>query len=1619
MVLKSLAESCLRWSPCWMVLAGLGFLQPSLIADIVITEIHYDPVDSTRTPRPDLEFVELYNDSPDPYDLYLCRFTRGFAYEFTERIILEGRSYVVVCRNVNALKTEYGISNAVGNFDGALNNSGETVEFSNPQGIPMSSVSYNDRNRWPAGAKGTGHSLSIEDPYSDPSDPDSWDLSVQLGGTPGMANFGGDASYRDTVLIDSDEVWRYFKGTREPSSPTSAWRQIGFNDSTWLTGATGIGYGDGDDATVLSDMEDNYLTVFCRKTFTVSDPDEVDNLILSVVYDDGFYAYLNGGEVASRNVSGRDFNDGADSAGDPELADIDISSYKNLLTAGTNVLAVQVHNANLGSSDLSFIPRLISRELVLPEQSQTVPVEINEAYLLNGDGAERFVELYNKSDTTIDLEGYYLTDDFLNLTNFEIPAPTTMPPRGFLSFTESELGFDLAIDAATRDRIGIALTNPAGTRVVDAVIFRPLVDSRSEARVPDGYRNFAPAADPTPGAANQVTVNEDVILNEIMYHPITEQSLDEFLELYNRGATSADLGNWRIEGVGLVFPEGTTLGPGEYLVVSEDPERLGRVYGLDPQVLSEVGWNGALRDSGERLNLRDANDNVVDTVRFHDGGEWSLWADGGGSSLERIDPNGFTDSAETWDASDDSDKAVAQTIGYGNVPYGGGESDLGMMLAEEGIVIIDDISLTRTGTATNLVSNGTFDSSTSPWRIEGTHIRSGRTTDPLERINGSGSLKLICWGGGGDYKVNRVETDTGQQSSGTYSVSYKARWVVGSPRVITVGDYNVGQPHNAGIAGSLLVNPPRRLGTPGAINSVTLRQLDRTGSTNVGPAFSRVRHSPGVPEGNETVTVSARVRDPDGVNEVTLYYALESPGSFTSRTMSGPDAEGVFTATIPGQSLGVKVLFYVVATDDLGAASRFPKDILLTTHPPVLDPETASENVERYCLYRHDTRVVSTRHHSYRFVLDEQDENYLRTRKVLSNEMVEGTFVFGSDKVYYNAGIRFAGSPWLRPGGGSWGKSYTLRMPKDDWLHDRKRNFNLDQHGTDGRERISHYLLRWSAGYSVLPYYDFQSLVRFQLNDVRDSVYDALDKPNSQYIDYWFPDEDGGQNFEMDDRFSFNDSGSKTGNAEGKVLYPPYGSTSGGANKENYRWYFNPRSNENVDDFSGVMNLCMVLDPRMTSNSNFDRLVWQFMDVEEVLRVWAVRLHTDDWDTWGARRGKNCYFYRSTTTGLWCLVPWDLELTYGDVNAFALPSSPTSTISNHYTEVQRMLNRPQIKRLYYGILAEQVDPTYGFFHSGFLTPFMDRLSAAGVGNTGIGRPGGFVDQRASRIRSWVRNAVYPQKRLQITTNGGTSFEALEPFVDLAGSAPADAFFFLAIRNGEPIEPQPAFELSDTDMFGWSVSDIPLAGGDNTLTILGLGSRGNIVDQDSIVVSSPEEWEPPAIEALQPSSGATLDGVTIEGTDFHRGLQVIFGGSVNATEIIYDEDLDPTRILAVVPDGLGLGASSVQVRNLDGQTSGAVPFTVLPPLERFIRGDADLSGLLELSDALKILFHLFHGVDVSCVDALDVNDTGTVEVTDALRVLNYLFQAGPPPAAPYPLPGSDPTRGDALDCEDGG
>lgn len=204
------------------------------------------------------------------------------------------------------------------------------------------------------------------------------------------------------TIIDKGDVWKYIVPTYEPSLQ---WKYLGFDDNSWQQGPSGFGYADNDDATILPAC----MSVFIRKTFTISDVSIVSSALLHMDYDDGFVAYLNGVEIARASISG---NPPAYDAGaygheanwfqNKPIESFTISNIAELLQAGENVLCIQVHNSEIGSSDLSAIPIFsvgysepkvgnagISSFIQLPQTYNSAPFKVNAKsetiYLFQGN----------------------------------------------------------------------------------------------------------------------------------------------------------------------------------------------------------------------------------------------------------------------------------------------------------------------------------------------------------------------------------------------------------------------------------------------------------------------------------------------------------------------------------------------------------------------------------------------------------------------------------------------------------------------------------------------------------------------------------------------------------------------------------------------------------------------------------------------------------------------------------------------------------------------------------------------------------------------------------------------------------------------------------------------------------------------------------------------------------------------------------------------------------------------------------------------------------------------------------------------------------------------------------
>ena len=171
------------------------------------------------------------------------------------------------------------------------------------------------------------------------------------------------------TLIPPGSTWRYWDQGPLSGQP---WQTMDFDDSAWPAGPAQLGYGDGDEATVIGfgpDAGAKFIPSYFRRTFTVADPDAFPELQLDVLRDDGAVVYLNGIEVFRTNMPGSTISAttlAQSASGDDETTRFHRQIIPgSLLRPGTNVIAVAVHQDSAGSSDLSFDLRLTTAPAAL------------------------------------------------------------------------------------------------------------------------------------------------------------------------------------------------------------------------------------------------------------------------------------------------------------------------------------------------------------------------------------------------------------------------------------------------------------------------------------------------------------------------------------------------------------------------------------------------------------------------------------------------------------------------------------------------------------------------------------------------------------------------------------------------------------------------------------------------------------------------------------------------------------------------------------------------------------------------------------------------------------------------------------------------------------------------------------------------------------------------------------------------------------------------------------------------------------------------------------------------------------------------------------------------------
>ena len=1038
-------------------------------------------------------------------------------------------------------------------------------------------------------------------------------------------------------------------------------------------------------------------------------------------------------------------------------------------------------------------------------------VVINEV-LANSTNATvpAFLELYNHSSQTIDLSGCILTDN--TATNqFVIPSGTTIVPAGFASFNTS-LGFTLNPAGDT-----VYFIKPDGSRVLDAMQYEAQGNGVSYGRWPDGANDYYPLQALTAGTNNSPILIGNIVINELMYDPISGNDDDQYIELFNQGTNTVSLANWQFTaGVTFTFPTNASIGPNGYIVIARNTSELFSNYPNLSVTNTYGNYSGKLSHSGERVAL--AMPELLgtktiyvleDEVTYSTGGRWGQWSSGGGSSLELIDPHSNHRLAANWADSNESQKSAWVLVQNTGVLDNGANYESSIAHAQIGILdvgecLVDNVQAVWGGT--NYVTNSMFDTGgLTNWSLQGSHIRSsldspGYNSTYALHIRSSDKF----WPAENSCQVALI---TNKMAAGdTVTLSYMARWIHGTPEP----DFRLN--------GNWLDDPgllpvPSNLGTPGAPNSAYI--------TNAGPAIYSVAHNPPVPAANSNVVVTTCVQDPDGVQSLTLYYRIDPASAYISISMNdagtGGDAiahDGVFSATIPGQTANTIVGFYITATDARGASTRFPA--LLTDNSPV-----------RECVIMFGDGNPGGSFGVYHLWLTQTNVARWANLADLSNEGNDFTFVYANNRIIYNALGHYSGSPFHQEFNSPVGNlcAYDLDFPPDDLFLGITSFNKIHQPGNSPGDdpSLQREQTTWSFHRALGVPWGYRRFVAVYVNGNRrgGNLMEDAQVPDSDMVKQYFPSDTGGFLYKMQPWFEFAPFPSGytiSETAESYCYLLPYTTTGGVKKAARYRFDYEIR--RTPDTFNDFTNVFSLVDAANSSASpNYVANMENMANMNEWMCCFAANHAAGNIDSFGTRISQNMYGYIGANDTRYTLMPWDLNIDLGGPQSLS-PGEDLLQYDSNDPNMGEIYATPAFMRMYWR--AQQTLVNGALNVNGYTGALVNAKYNAFVAN------GLIVENPNSALLPWISQAqssIASQLAAVNATNFAVSASVTvsNNVAYVTGTAPVSVATVWI--NGE------AWPITWTTLTNWQLA-VPLHAGTNQLNVTGIATNGVAIAGDT-------------------------------------------------------------------------------------------------------------------------------------------------------------------------------------------
>jgi len=640
------------------------------LLNLSLTEIHYNPADDAVYKSDSLEFIEIKNTGSTSVPLKTLEVSGAISYVFPADSVLGAGKFYVIASSKNAFEERYGMQ-PDGIYTGQLGNSSGNILLRDVDFKELIfSQFYADSGAWSGKADGDGYSL-----VSTELSPDrlvtgaaAWKRSARRNGSPGKDDItiAPDATLFAVKISEINYNPLDFEGIPGDSLEFVELKNIGTEKVSMerLAFTNGIMYSFPENSTL--DAGKSIVIVANSASFKKKYP---------AVTPFGEYSgqLNNAGEkvtlfdvLADTIITSVEYDD---SLPWPEMAD----------GKGATLVARSLE-MNVNQNEPSQW-RASYRPDGTPAGDDPGIVIFNEVLTHTDTPLVDAVELYNPCADTVDISGWYISDNKSKPTKYKIPDGTKVPAGGYIVFDASDFNADPDDSASfTLDSHGESVwlfSHEQGCDggYCDVVEFGELDNGVSIGlyRTSTGEEMWVRQSALSLGKKNAGPRIGPLIISEIMYHPLDDVS--DFIEVTNISAGEVFLSHvdipaftWKINGAAFSFPAGTSIKPDESVIIASDSisvEAFRNRYSV-PNTVQVFQMTGNLKNSSENIELLEPanpfiDDSLVsadstfpyvliDMVHYDDKKPWPVEADGLGRSLQRTSGTVFGNDASSWKA---------------------------------------------------------------------------------------------------------------------------------------------------------------------------------------------------------------------------------------------------------------------------------------------------------------------------------------------------------------------------------------------------------------------------------------------------------------------------------------------------------------------------------------------------------------------------------------------------------------------------------------------------------------------------------------------------------------------------------------------------------------------------------------------------------------------------------------------------------------------------------------------------------------------------------------------------------------------------------------------------------